>query len=70
MKKKYRYLKGNKHAQKTFPRDGQLSCRFNKRLKEMAAAHADTMPETLADYVERLIVADLRNAGKMPMPPP
>lgn len=61
---KYAHLKGNKHGCKEYPRDTSWGgARANSRVKSLAKNHATALSISLADYLERLVIADLKQSG-------
>jgi hypothetical protein len=57
---RYEGLKGNTNAQKKHPRNSQLNCRFNSDiLKRVRDKVLTPQGISMADYIEKLILADL-----------
>jgi len=56
------HLKGNKHGCKQYPRDTSWGgARANAGIKSLAKKQAAKENISLADYIEKLILIDLKN---------
>lgn len=63
MTRKYAGLIGNRNGCKENPRDTTWNQRANTGVKSLAMKRAKLQGLSLADYLEKLVLADLKKAG-------
>lgn len=62
MKAKHSHLIGNKHGCKKYPRDAVWSQRANTGVKSLAMKQAKLLGISTADYLEMLVIKDLKSS--------